>query len=541
MTPRAQNHPRMPLFRILIYGLFLASAAAQFAIVPIMPVYAHQLGLSGFQQGMVLGATGLAMLAVCLPAGALSDRLGAHRLTLCAGVLMAAALFAQSLAGSFPLLLGARLMFGVGYGVMWTAGLSWIAGTAGRGRAPDGDGRRTGAGAKRGGGKNTARGRVKHSAGAGRAQRAGGSEAHSGSGLGGPVACAGVGGVAGPAASGALVQHFGPALPALATAAGFALITAGLGALRVPAGPGASAAPVRASLRAAVRDRAVVCTAAAILIVGITTGVPALLVPAELHAAGASPGRIGLDFAIAGMLFALGSTLTVAAGRRALRMTVLCAALLALTAALLPAALTSAPLAIVAMLCATTAARSVLWTVSYPLAAEGARQTGAGLGVVVGALNGVWAATAVLGPLAAGLGVEHVSPRAVFGLTEALCVVVLAATVVLAGGLLRRRGRASTAIGGDPGTLKASRAWRDNAAAEIPHRDARTEHGRCPRPAARDRGRPRGSRQADRRGRQQLHRVRARARALARGGAGGGRGRLPGRRGTPRVQHDRGR
>jgi len=175
-----------------------------------------------------------------------------------------------------------------------------------------------------------------------------------------------------------------------------------------------------------------ICTAAAILIAGVTTAVPALLAPAELHAAGASPGRIGLDFSIAGMLFALGSMLTASAGRRALRVTVLCAGMLALAAALLPAALTSAPLAVVAMLCGTTAARSILWTVSYPLAAEGARRTGAGLGVVVGSLNGLWAATAVLGPLAAGLGVEHLSSRAVFGLTEALCVAVLAATIVLA-------------------------------------------------------------------------------------------------------------
>jgi NNP family nitrate/nitrite transporter-like MFS transporter len=387
MTPAAGSHRRVLLFRILIYGLILVSSAAQFAIVPVMPVYAHRLGLSGFQQGMVLGATGLAMLAVCVPAGALSDRLGAHRLTLCAGLLMAVALFAQSLASDFPLLLCSRLAFGAGYGVVWTAGLSWIAAAAA------GPGGRS---------------------------------------LGGSVACAGVGGVAGPAASGALVQYFGLAIPALATAAVFAVITAGLAALRMPAGPGTPSARVGASLRAVISDRAMICTAAAIVIAGVTTAVPALLAPAELHAAGASPGRIGLDFAIAGMLFALGSMLTASAGRRALRMTVLCAGMLALAAALVPAALTSAPLAIVAMLCGTSAARSILWTVSYPLAAEGARQTGAGLGVVVGLLNGIWAATAVLGPLAAGAGVEHLSPRAVFGLTEALCVAVLAATVALA-------------------------------------------------------------------------------------------------------------
>jgi MFS family permease len=101
-----------------------------------------------------------------------------------------------------------------------------------------------------------------------------------------------------------------------------------------------------------------------------------------------------------------------------------------MAAALSPAALTAGPLAIVAMLCATTAARSVLWTVAYPLAAEGARHSSASLGVVVGLLNGIWAATAVLSPLTSGLAVEHLSPRGVFGLAEVTCGALAAAVVV---------------------------------------------------------------------------------------------------------------
>ena len=134
------------LFRLLIYGLILVSAAAQFALIPVMPVYAHRLGLSGFQQGMVLGATGLAALAVSLPAGTLSDRFGARRLTLAAGLLMAAAMLAQALAGSFPALLAARLAFGAGYAMVWTAGLCWLA-DAGRGHGAAQGGRPAGHGA----------------------------------------------------------------------------------------------------------------------------------------------------------------------------------------------------------------------------------------------------------------------------------------------------------------------------------------------------------------------------------------------------------
>jgi len=390
------------LFRLLIYGLVLASSAAQYAVVPILPVYAHRFGLSGLQQGMVLGATGLATLAVSLPAGVLSDRFGARRLTLCAGWLMSVALFAQALAGSFPVLLMARLGFGVGFAMVWTAGLSWLT-----------------------------------------------EAAPGGPGLGGTVASAGAGGVVGPALSGAAVQYFGLVSPFLVIAAGFAALTLALGLLRVrAAGPAVPAAPMSTSLRAAAADRRTIVAAIAIVAAGGTTGVAALLVPAGLHAVGAPPGQIGLVFAAAGVLFVVASTLTTAAGRRAVCVPVVMAGLLALALGLAPAILTAAPLALVAMQCATTAARSVLWTVSYPLAAEGAERSGAGLGVVMGLLNGVWAATVLLGPLAAGLAADRLSAQAVFGLTAAACLGLLAVAVLVAGPL-RRPARVACVPGDD--------------------------------------------------------------------------------------------
>ena len=373
-------------FRVLMYGLILASAAAQFALVPVMPVYAHRLGLSGFQQGLVLGATGLATLAVSVPAGTLSDRFGARRITLAAGLLMAVATLGQALAGSFPALFAARLAFGAGYGVLWTAGLCWLAAGA--------DGPRA---------------------------------------LGGSVASAGVGGVAGPAVSGALTQHLGLAVPLLGAGAGFAVLTAGLATLRVPPGPIVSRGEATARLRTVGRDRGVIGATAAVVTAGLSTGACALLVPAQLHLAGASSGQIGLAFAAAGILFAVGSALTTAVGRRAVNLPVTCAAMLALTAALAIGAFSTASLILIVMLCAATATRSVLWTVSYPLAAEAAGRRGVGLGAAVGLLNGIWAATAVLGPLGAGLAAQRLGGRAAFALTDAVCAAALAVTLAAAG------------------------------------------------------------------------------------------------------------
>jgi MFS family permease len=384
--PVSAARPRtVRLFCFLLYALVFASSATQYAIVPILPVYAHRLALSGLQQGALLSATGIATLAFALPAGALSDRFGPRRLTLCAGGLMAAALATQAVAPAFPALMASRLVFGLGFGMIWTAGLSWLAGAA-----------------------------------------------PGGSSLGGSVAASGAGGAIGPALSGAGVQYFGLTLPFLVAGLAFAVITVALGLLRTPTQASPPAPPVGASLRAAVADNTTIAAAAAIVVAGVTTGVSALLVPARLHAAGVSSGEIGLAFAVAGVLFVVGSTLIAAAGSRAVRLPVALASMLALTFAVAPAALSPAPLAIVGMLCATTGARSVLWTVSYPLGAVGAERSGAGLGVVMGLLNGVWAVSALLSPLLAGIATEHFSPQAVFGLTEAVCVTVFAAAVAVA-------------------------------------------------------------------------------------------------------------
>ena len=443
-----RSQSKVILFRFLSFGLVLASAGAQFAVVPVLPVYAHRFGLTGLQQGLVLGATGLASLAVSLPAGALADRFGARRLTLWAGLLIAIAMLIQALAGSFVPLLLARLVFGIGYAVVWTAGLSWMAEVA-----PDGRG------------------------------------------LSGSVASAGLGGVAGPALAGVLVQYFGLASPFFAAAACFALLAGGLAFFRTAHGVPAPSAPMGRSLRAATSDRKTLVAAAAIVTAGGTTGVSALLVPSQLHADGASPGRIGLIFAIAGMVFVLGSALTAYAGRRAVRTSMILAGMLALALAFSPAALSSAPIAIVAMLCATTAARSVLWTVSYPLAAAGAERNGAGLGVVMGLLNGVWALTVLVGPLAAGLAAQFASPQAVFGLTAAACVAVLAVTVPAASSFRRsvRAARTAASAYGLPGQarhpgsgpMSRNRARASNVACGT-NAKHRLLHPECWRPGTRE-------------------------------------------------------
>lgn len=356
----------------------------QFAVVPILPTYAHRFGLSGFEEGMLLAATGLATLVVSIPAGALSDRFGARAATVASGVLMCLAAVLQGLAPNFGLLLLARLVFGLGYGVVWTAGVSWLA-----------------------------------------------ESAPSGSSIGGSVASAGIGGMVGPAVIGLLARYFGLTIPFLAAALLFAGVTAALALPRLPAPRSAPEARLRPDFSQVAADRGTILAGAGVVIAALTSGVCSLLIPTVLHNHGGSSATIGLAFSAAGVLFVVGSLVTTWFGARAVRLAVGVLALLALVASLAPAAVSLAPVAVVVALCASSGSRAVTWTVSYPLGAAGALRSGSGVGVVIGLLNGVWAATAVATPLVAGVAAEHLSTRLVFALAEMACLVVLAGALLL--------------------------------------------------------------------------------------------------------------
>jgi MFS family permease len=369
--------------RALIYALCLVSACFQQGIVPLLPEYAHRFGLSGVQQGMLLGATAFATMAVAVPAGALADRLGPRRLTLIAGGLMALAMVAEAVAPSFAVLLIARLVFGAGYGIVWTAGLAWLAGAS-----PEG------------------------------------------SGLGGTVACSGVGGIVGPVLAGGLAEVVGLAAPFFLAALVLAAVTAALAVVPLPNPASAPASPgLRHSIGGMVRNRGIVAATAAVVVAGLTWSVSYLLVPQELHATGVSAATIGLMLSGAAAVFVVGSTATSAFGTRLIRPKVICFAILASALAFAPGMISSAPLAATAVLVGSAVARSVLWTVCYPLAARGAERTGIGVGVVIGYLQAVWAVTSVISPLAAGSLTGAVSSQTVFALTTVGCLAILGGTV----------------------------------------------------------------------------------------------------------------
>src|SRR5439155_20309441 len=120
--------------RPLVVLLFLAIFAGELmwnAIVPLVPAFSQRFGLSKLEGGELLASTSVAILLVSIPAGMLSERYGERRLTLVAMAVMAAADLGQGLAGSFAALLGARALFGLGFGILWTAGVAWLSEASG--------------------------------------------------------------------------------------------------------------------------------------------------------------------------------------------------------------------------------------------------------------------------------------------------------------------------------------------------------------------------------------------------------------------------
>lgn len=380
---------------VSVHAAVFVAAVAQSEIVPLLPRLGHRYGVSATAIALLIAAPGASMLALCVPIGVLTDRLGARRLTLVGGALLCVASLGQALP-AYAAVLIARLVFGVAFGTLFTAGLVWLSQSAGK------------AGSAR---------------------------------LGATVTSASVGVVLGPAIGGLLGQSAGLAAPFLLTGAAAGLVT--LLVLTSPRqSPHAPRAPAYAgSLRQlaseARRDPGVLASAGALVISGAVASTTQLLVPLELHRTGASASSIGLTFSATACLYILVSAAVVASGPRAISLRLNAIAALSLTLTLLPAALSVSAAAVAGTLLATTVPRAIIGTIAYPLATVGQRAR-LGSGAAIGLLNAAWASSIVIAPLLAGALSQPLGARAGF-------LTILAATAI-AGSALLTHARHTTSL-----------------------------------------------------------------------------------------------
>jgi multidrug resistance protein len=95
--------------------------------VPVLPDLAQRLGASPTMIGLLFGSFGVSLLAVSVPIGAVSDRVGRKPLLIGGSIGLAAATALFAVSTSLPLLFAARLLQGAADGVMWVTGFALIA------------------------------------------------------------------------------------------------------------------------------------------------------------------------------------------------------------------------------------------------------------------------------------------------------------------------------------------------------------------------------------------------------------------------------
>jgi predicted MFS family arabinose efflux permease len=381
---------------LLLYAAVFVGEAMWSAIVPLVPAFALRFSLSPVQSGLLLASASVAILLVSIPAGIAGERLGMRRVTLAAMAILAVSDAGQGLAGTFWELLAARLLFGVGFGALWTTGLAWLGEATGERQAQA---------------------------------------------LSLTVTTAGLGGVAGPAFAGVLVQRFGLAAPFTVAAAVTALLTAGLAFEGSASGRAiATEQATLHALAAAARERRVMASLALMGLGGLLGGVVNLLVPLQLHRNGVATASIGAAFGASAVLFIASSAAVAHLGERAAQPGVgaVAAALAGVTMILV--LLSSSTVVVVAFLLIRGAVAAVLFTVTFPLGVRGGRAAGISVGTVAALLNIVWAFSALVAPVAAGALAQTAGDRAAYGLMAVLSLVVASA---VASGAPRVRSAAS--------------------------------------------------------------------------------------------------
>ncbi len=347
----------------LIATLAFFDLAMWLTAVPLIPFWERDLGLSHTQSGLVLGAYGIAVLLLSLPAGHLADRIGARRLTIGATLLFAATAPLYAFASSFEELLALRLVNGLFSAVSWTAGLAWLVASV----------------------PGAYRGRTLAIVNA----------TASGASLVGPL-------IGGPVATAIGLK---PTMLAF----GGAVLLLGVWAIVEPNRGGHlpnEHVSAIAALRIGVREPSLMHSFAGIALAASAMGVQQVLAPIHLSSLDVSSAGIGWIWTGGAVI-----SVTVAAvvGRRLDRIDkrsnartgVLIVTVLAVYLALgLGVVLYAA--GVIALLGLGT----LIWTTVYPLCSEGAERAGIGQGVAMGALNTVWASASVAAPVAAGVLAE---------------------------------------------------------------------------------------------------------------------------------------
>ncbi len=375
---------------LLISALMVLDTISFAAVIPLLPHYRQELGLSPFSAGVLLASYSAAVLLFAVPSGRLSDVLGPKRMSAAGAVSLMVGLALMAVAHSFALLLVARVLQGAADAVAWSAGIAWVSSAS-------------------------------------PAEKRGGR-------IGLVQAAASIGFIAGPAIGAIAVSGVGIAPTFLALsglAAVLLMLVLATPAPRQPLEEGArpAIAPV---LAACLRQSLIAASMIVIFVAAIVGGALQLLVTLQLADGGMSGSRIGVVYTVGAVLASAVAVLSGRGGDRFGRIPLAVGGTAVLGAMVATLALPLSVPWFVVLVIIVFGLEAVLYATAYPLSVDGADRSAIGHGVVLGIVNLSWGIGAVIGPLAAP-GLSHLAGSdgayvllAVFSLGA--CLVVRAKT-----------------------------------------------------------------------------------------------------------------
>lgn len=373
---------------VLVAAVILVDTMFYAAIVPLLPEYSDDLGLSKTSAGVLSASYAAGTLLASLPAGWLAARIGVRRSMLIGLGLLSASSLAFAFADDVVLLDGARFAQGVGGACAWTGGLAWLLAAGPRER----------------------RGEL----------------------VGSVLAVAVVGLLLGPVIGGAATV-LGPE----AVFCGVAAIGAGLAAW-VLATPGivSSGVPRMRSVGAAILTGPVMVAFWLVALPSMLAGLVDVLAPLRLDDLGASGIAVGAVFLIAS---AIEATLSPSIGRlsdRRGRMTPIRAGLLASALVAVTAPLPGSVVVLGAVVVGIFLAMSLIWTPAMALLSDNAEGAGLDLAFATALVSLAWAGGQVLGGSAVVSLADETSDALAYTFVAGLFVASFAAAL-----LARRGGR----------------------------------------------------------------------------------------------------
>jgi multidrug resistance protein len=353
--------------------------------VPVLPDLGRRLGASPSMIGLLFASFGVTLLAVSIPMGAVSDRIGRKSPLVGGLVVLAAATVLFAFAGGLPLLFAARLAQGAADGVTWVVGFALIADLyepAERGRA-----------------------------------------------TGIVMSGTSVALMVGPSLGGWLYEVGDARLPFICVAVMAGVASAAMLALKLPP---RHHEDEQASALEVVRTPAVAACAAAVVTIGATISMLEPVLSLHLSARGVSPGRIGMVFAIAAcatpVLHPLYGWLADRWGARRLTLSglVLCGCVLP-TLGLASGFSSAAALFVV-----TAATVALVITPSLAYMADATASVGVGsFGVAYGVYNVAWAIGLLAGPAVGGFLFERIGfARLIVGWAPMVVLIALSLVAI---------------------------------------------------------------------------------------------------------------